>query len=524
MGGACLLSAPLTAEADVTSVTVDYQAPFPTYSGNEYTYVEATFTGTVPRAAGAPGNYSVGMVFIYPKNGGNKVGIVDWTNTVFFTLYGYFRTMGGEPGICPRNEPFCDLGMADHGQRLQNASFQFTRIIMEDFLWKDGYTYASVQWDKTVTDFFGPDMPEGRQNRLVFGKIDKGTDGYQILADVAKYLRAPTALTGVPAPVPVTKVISAGFSQTSGVQNAFIVNDKNVSPQGPIYDGFLLQGGGYLCWPLQDEGPPFASFGACPELPDAGTAKIMTVATQSDVQAVFAAALSRSTPQTPNRVQYELAGVAHISTQMLDAAWVGATRQNPADPRPFYRGALRNLTKWVVSGTTPPPSSPIDGTIQADGSLAVVVDADGNVTGGSRLPFVPSTVNGMPAGAPTGVYGGVEPAGAEPFSIILLIAGTYTRFADAEIQRRYPTAEVFQTLVTRSADKLLADGYILQADRDRYATQTAPLPIAPDPKPEPEPDSDNGCSTGSGSSSVAFGGILFAALLLRRRQRGQRQA
>jgi hypothetical protein len=523
IGSACFVAA-APAQAAVTSVTVDYSAPFPTYGGHEYTYVEATVNGTVDNPAPqADSTYSVGMIFIYPKDGGNNVGVVDWTNTVFFTLYGYFRTMGGEPGICPRNEPFCDLTMADTGQRLQNASFQFTRIIMEDYLWKDGYTYVSIGWDKTVTDFFGPDIPEGRQNRLVFGQIENGLDGYGILQDAARFLRNPTALADLPTPLAVNHVISAGFSQTSGVQNAFIVEGKNVEVDDtPIYDGFLLQGGGFLCWPLQDMGPPYASFGACPELPDASPAKIMTVSTESDVEAVFAAAVSRATPETPNRIQYELAGVAHISTQMLDAAWVGATRQNPADPRSFYRGALSNLTKWIKDDTQPPPSTPIDGTIDgATGALTPEFDADGNVTGGTRLPFLASVVDGMPAGAPTGVYFGVEPAGADPFSIILLIAGTYERFSDAELAQRYPTAEAYQTLVTRAADKLLADGYILQEDRDVYANQAAPLPEPPPIPVEPEPPiDDSGCSTTGGSSNpIWIVGIMFAVVFLGRKRR-----
>jgi hypothetical protein len=71
------------------------------------------------------------------------------------------------------------------------------------------------------------------------------------------------------------------------------------------------------------------------------------------------------------------------------------------------------------------------------------------------------TPAGEPAGAPTGVYGGTDAIGPA-------FGGTYPPFSDEELARRYPTEDVSLELVTRAADQLLQDGYILQEDRDLY--------------------------------------------------------
>jgi hypothetical protein len=73
-----------------------------------------------------------------------------------------------------------------------------------------------------------------------------------------------------------------------------------------------------------------------------------------------------------------------------------------------------------------------------------------------------------PAGAPTGVYGGTDATLCPSGNLGLAFGGTYTPFSDEELARRYPTEDVYLELVTRAADQLLHDEYILQEDRDLY--------------------------------------------------------
>lgn len=62
-----------------TSVTLDAIRPFEEAEG--YTYAEATMRGTVERDDGSEGEYAVPIVLIYPHDGGNGIGVVDWLNT-----------------------------------------------------------------------------------------------------------------------------------------------------------------------------------------------------------------------------------------------------------------------------------------------------------------------------------------------------------------------------------------------------------------------------------------------------------
>ena len=77
---------PMRAEATVTSVTVITSRQYENAAG--YTYAEITIHGSVARADGSLGQYSVPAVVIYPKYGrGNRVGVVDWLNSAFYHFF-----------------------------------------------------------------------------------------------------------------------------------------------------------------------------------------------------------------------------------------------------------------------------------------------------------------------------------------------------------------------------------------------------------------------------------------------------
>jgi hypothetical protein len=522
------------ARAEVTSVTVDYTAPFGTYGDRTYIYVEATMTGTVDRPdPEADGNYSVGLMMIYPLSGGNGVGLVDWPNSAFFHYYGL--------EFCPRYMyPLCEGIDGETQHRLEDTVVRFSRLTIEDYMWEQGYSWISVAWDKTVTDMFGPDIQPGRHNRLVYGTIERGTDGDFILQDAARFMRDTGTFEGEDPPPSVDTVISMGYSTSAARQHQFIVQGSNNEGDGSLlYDGFYIQFIGQLCYPLSDE-PPFyetvtGSVVRCPSLPNGGDAKIMRITSQSDTDFVLLGAALSRVEGDPNQIQYELPGVPHLSPPVFDVAWVGGTRQNPVDPRPFMRGALRNLTEWVVNGVEPPPSAEIEGTLdEVSGNFTPTVDEDGNALGGTRLPHMPSIIDGQPAGAPTGIYGSLDREGLNPLNAFKLIGGTYERFSDEELMRRYPTPESYRELVTRAADQLLADRYILQEDRDAYVAGVPELPEIPDATDDGGDDGedgdgtgafpeDSGCSVGSATSRAPGWSVLFGLLaclpLVRRRAR-----
>ena len=437
------------ASAAVTSVTIDVARSFKAPGVKDYRYVEATMSGTVDRPSPAlDGVYSVGLVLIFPTRHARGVGLVDWPNSAFYSNYGY--------------EPREDM------------TVQFSRSTTDNYLFQNGYTYASVQWNKEVTDLFGPAAPDDGElhNPLVFGTIEDGSDAWQILRDAADFLKNPSTFQGTNRPAPVSVVLSSGFSQSAAIQMEFLSQGENLRDDGSsVYDGFLINNNGLGCWERNNIPPGFGNFGACDSFPTGGDAEVMVIASQTDME-FLAGGAARGTSD-PNFVLYELPGVSHLAIPVFDVSSFGATRQNPADPRPFFRGAVRNLTDWVVSGALPPPEIEMAGTVGPDGNLVSALDADGNALGGIRLPHMRATLpGGQLAGAPCGAYGGVEPAGIDPFNVFLLVGGTFEPFSEQERESRYPTRAAFQQLVTRSAEQLFEAGYILKQDRDAYERQS----------------------------------------------------
>src|SRR5262245_47771546 len=115
-------------------------------------------------------------------------------------------------------------------------------------------------------------------------------------------------------------------------------------------------------------------------------------------------------------------------------------RQNPVSFRPVFKAMLRNLIEWIVSGTAPPDSMYTEGTVDSEGRVTFTTDADGNVKGGLRLPHMPTVLlNGERAGAPLGVYGGLDPDYLNPRNLFALLGGTFAPFSDQELTVRYPS-------------------------------------------------------------------------------------
>ncbi len=449
------------ASARIDSVTIDSSEPFEEVDG--YIYVEATMHGTVEREDGSVGEYSVPLVLIYPEDGGNGVGVVDWPNSVFYSVTG-------------------------HQDLDESETKQYARIVTDGYLFESGYTYASVQWSKEVTELFA-DVPPGEDpNHLVRGTIERATDAWEILRDAARFLRDPSAFEGSDGPLPVDTVLSFGYSQTSGLQMAFLAGGENTVDGELAYEGHLSAVGGYACATPVDEAPVYMMLSHCDDealdhdgRPAADDSRVMMVASQSDVEhGLFVSALSRY-PDEDNWRQYELAGVSHLPTAVFPGL---ADNQNPADFRPVFRAAFDNVALWTTEGIEPPPSQFIEGEVITEGESAGVLitrlDEDGNALGGLRLPHMEHEVDGQAAGAPLGTYTGLNmdvDADAEPpINVYAVIGGTFAPFSDEELRERYPDHDTYVSRVTRAADHLLAGGYILEQDRDAYVLEAEQSP------------------------------------------------
>jgi hypothetical protein len=81
--------------------------------------------------------------------------------------------------------------------------------------------------------------------------------------------------------------------------------------------------------------------------------------------------------------------------------------------------------------------------------------------------------NGERAGAPLGVYGGLDPDYLAPPNRFAWLGGTFAPFSAEEPAARYPSTTDYVQLVRNAAASLLADRCILKEDYDAYI-QAAP--------------------------------------------------
>jgi hypothetical protein len=453
-----LTLAPITVEAAITSVTVNASRNYESARG--YTYAEITLHGAVGRADGSVGGYAVPAVLIYPRDRrANRVGVVDWVNSAYYHFF-------------PATTEF--------------ATFQFTLLATENYLFDQGYTYVSIQWDKAVTEIFGPAAPIDGQlhNHLVYGSIDRSGDAWEILLDAARLLKDPSVYPGNDGPRPVATVLSSGYSQGAGAQLELLA--EGLDPHR-VYDGHLIQMIGLACFKRVDIAPHFGFFGDCSPLPTNGQhAPVIVLASESDMVIFHPTVLGfgknsffTRNPTDPNWRQYEMAGISHLPEPILS---LGLPNQNTADARPIFRAALENLTKWARDNDreSPPPSRYFSGSVDAIDAFVPMTDGDGHFAGGVRLPHVESTVHGRVAGAPLGRHTPLNPLGLDPFNPFVFISGTFTRFSDDELVERYQSRDQYARRVRRAADHLAASGYITDADRMALiaAAEREPLPEA----------------------------------------------
>jgi hypothetical protein len=95
---------------------------------------------------------------------------------------------------------------------------------------------------------------------------------------------------------------------------------------------------------------------------------------------------------------------------------------------------------------------------------------------------MPTTLDpsGLPAGAPLGAYGGIEPAGL-PSNLFLILGGTFDPFSQQQLEKRDPN-RTYELLISRAADHLFDQGYIIEADLQEYKRTRRPLRLQPTPR------------------------------------------
>ena len=129
------------------------------------------------------------------------------------------------------------------------------------------------------------------------------------------------------------------------------------------------------------------------------------------------------------------------------------------------QAATRAINEWVTDGT-PPPTAPGLATTGVP-TAPLVIDANGNATGGVRSPHVDAPV------------AAIRGTGQPPSNLFCSLFGTTTPLTTAKLQALYVTQSRFVADWNDATDDAVANGWILADDAPRLkfpaqATQVLP--------------------------------------------------
>ena len=127
--------------------------------------------------------------------------------------------------------------------------------------------------------------------------------------------------------------------------------------------------------------------------------------------------------------------------------------------------ATHVLNEWVVNGT-PPPTAPGMTTVGGVPTAALVLDANGNATGGVRTPHVDS---------PVATIRGTGQTGAAFCSLF----GTAAPLTPAQVQALYVKQSLFVAAWNQATDNAVSNGWVLAADAPRLKAPAAARQVVP---------------------------------------------
>jgi len=237
----CLALGLLGCEPDLSDalprVHIEYQTRVNGNNGSDYVFAEGTMSG--PTRDG--GSYMVPVQIYYSTEPGNGTAILELTNSALLVFH--LASRGDQAGD-RRSD-------ADNLDELEKMQVNFGLAGAREYLLRNGFTHMAIQHSKAVTDFMGETPPEGRHRRwLCYGRIERASDGYEIVRDAARWLRSTNALTGDTPPVRShDHVIAYGLSGSGYFLRNYLFRGENA---GQEIDGFFVHAAGSMNQDLID--------------------------------------------------------------------------------------------------------------------------------------------------------------------------------------------------------------------------------------------------------------------------------
>jgi hypothetical protein len=333
------------------------------------------------------------------------------------------------------------------------------------YLLRSGYAWVGVSAQAAGVEALKKWDPQR------YGDLSIVDDGqsYDIFTAAALALGQPGSriLGGLP----VQHIIGTGVSQSAMRLVPYI---NAFHPLTHAYNGYFVHSRGRGM-------PPIHGVGVFSDLqPDPIVADVPTLVFQTEGDLLAMDYAPARQPDSDTVRTWELAGASHVGRGTpLDVAISGGVRAretgvaaglgnpaclaNPFPAWPVADAAWDRLRTWISDGAPPPSAPPIQLTHTptvapippGDTNALIARDELGNALGGIRTPAID---------APVGAYYGTNTCNP---AFLGFLAGWYVPFDAATLAKLYPTHDVYVERVKASANKAVADGFMLQDDAQR---------------------------------------------------------
>ena len=352
---------------------------------------------------------------------------------------------------------------------------------------RKGHAWVGVSAQKAGID--GGGIAEGIHLKVYkpkrYGHLSHPGDAfsYDIFTQVGQALgQGGSPLLGDLVP---ERLLAAGESQSA----AFLATYANaIDPLVPTFDGFFLHGRpgvraelhGTFGPRVLDERYDVAT--DCPEQVRADArVPVLLLSSETDVTVLRNEAIEQ--PDSENVRVWELPGAAHADTYLLVASRADGGQLEPSEmarmlepitelvimtvdkpinsaPHQHYvaQTALEHLDRWAGGGGPPPEAPRLE---LGDDGRNCRRDDLGNALGGIRNPWVDVPIRMLSGEGQEG----------EGFAFLF---GTTASLEQGAIARLYPRGRGdYLTAFTTSLDQTIADGFILEVDREEIIAVAA---------------------------------------------------